>query len=311
MLALLVITLHSIPVSVPTRDPTYTPDWALFLSTLDRAAVPFFFIASGFYMRKGPTLRAVLLKPVRRILVLYVVALVGLSAALWLFPVKQVTYSSLNLLRGDAIAPLWFLPALAGSLVLVAAGRHLLGDKLTGLCAAALALAGPLAYAYYPALGLHDYYWRLVPLVRHMAAPLLVWLGVWLAAQEKLRTAPALLGFAASLALLFGEQALVNHLHHNPFIIGYDMLLSTYALGAFTFLLARSITAPAPLARLGELSLTIYLVHIFFIWAARDWLGARADFAGSVQIIAVAAVGAIAVAVGVKLVAGMAKPETP
>jgi surface polysaccharide O-acyltransferase-like enzyme len=308
VLALLVITLHSIPVSVPARDPTYTPDWALFLSTLDRAAVPFFFIASGFYMRRGPDLRTVLLKPVRRILTVYVVAFAGVAAALWLFPVKEIIYTPLNLLRGDAIGPLWFMPALAGSLVLVATGRHWLGDKLTFICAAALAVAGPLAYAYFPVLGLHGYYWRMVPLVRQMPAPLLVWLGVWLAGRERLRIAPALLGFGASLALLFAEQALVSHLHDNRYIVSYDMLAATFALGIFTFLLARSISVPAPLARLGELSLTIYLVHIFFVWAARYWLGDAADFASCARLVALAAAGSIVTALAVKVFAKATKP---
>src|SRR5579871_5387502 len=66
LLAYLVVLLHSLPGNAVTADAV----WPFWLSSICRAAVPFFFVASGYFLKPAPGLAAVL-KPLKRLLPVY------------------------------------------------------------------------------------------------------------------------------------------------------------------------------------------------------------------------------------------------
>lgn len=292
--ALAVVALHSIPIALPGRDTGPAPLWALIVATIARAAVPFFFVASGFYLSADPRK---LVRALLRLGAIYLACLAGYGIAMWLVPVRQLDWAPVPVLTGGIVTPLWFIPALAGSLAFVGWGRRLVGLPVTGALALLLALAGPILYAYGPVIGLRSYPWRLEPLVRHMAGPVLVWTGLVLQGRSLPRAGIAWTLLALAIAALFAEQALVSQMRGASHVIEFDMLFATFVAGVLAFIAARAVTAPRWLAHLGGLSLGIYLVHIGFVWVARSRLP-QPDAIDSFQVFAFATVAAVTLTAG-------------
>lgn len=269
VMALLVIVLHAFPVSLPGRDIASMPAWPIPFIAVARMAVPYFFVASGYFLRTPPSLRAAIVAPLTRIMPIYAITLAGYAVLLWLDPLRHVNWTILGIIRGDVIAPLWFLQALIAAQMLVGVGLFLGRPRTACVVTLVLALCGPVLADYIPLITHHAYPWRLVPILRHLEAPVLVWVGTQI---HRMRVMPVwfcFCGILMSLGCLLGEQSLITAIWHSPGLIEPDVVCATFPLGIFAFCLARSLNAPAWFARLGALSLNVYLIHFGFIMAFR------------------------------------------
>jgi surface polysaccharide O-acyltransferase-like enzyme len=247
------------------------------IAILARFAVPFFFVAFGYFLSpRAPERTALRL-------------LVRLAPPLLVWALVYILYfqGSLAELRSPAMIVrllitgldgqhLWFLPALgvAGVLFALVHGRFGWGAVL------ALAIACyALAFAFGPLRLLLD---LPRPPFNTRNGPffglLFVTAGAWLRHRDRrvpLRTAMALFGVAALLQL--AEVGALVALGTIPFPRFTDNTLMTIPYGIAAFLVALAIPPSfrlSPLfARLARLSLGLYVVHLLFLDLAARVLG--------------------------------------
>jgi surface polysaccharide O-acyltransferase-like enzyme len=301
-MAIAVVVLHSIPQNLVGRTPVPLPAWAPFVDLLCRTAVPFFFIVSGYYARAELSPSRTTLRPLQRISPVY---LAWLAVYLLFAPLLGEQYSRLSwtsLYDGGPAHHLWFLPALALSLIVVPLARNWLGVRVTGWIVLGLAVIGPIFFAYHRLLGVEHYPWRLSLVVRQLAAPAFVFIGMELRGRPCPTPWAALLFAVCSYIALFAESILLSRTLSA--FTSYDVLFGTFLLGPATFLLARALSPwpwPDPLVRLGRLSLGIYASHLAFIWCARQFPpGGSGDTVSAV--VALALLGSILVSLALSRV---------
>lgn len=273
LMAMLVILLHILPSTWPTPgNPWGSPRWAVVADAVCRAAVPFFFIASGYYFRVDRGVAANIRRAVTRLAPIYLFWMaIYLGVAVVFAPTHLPgRWQWLTVFDGEPGFHLWFIPALIFALLTLTVTLALGGRGLAVAVALLFALAGPILGAYYPLLGIDRYPPLLLDLRRQLAAPAYVAIGYLL------RTAPPV-GVRTSvvlcvLALIAGtaERYLLFVVVGNHAVIDTDGLVLCFCFGAAVFLLARSLNGMAlasRLAPLGRLSLAVYLCHIVFLWA--------------------------------------------
>lgn len=279
-----VVLIHVGPFRGSEWEGTAAGLGGALLNQLCRFAVPFFFLAAGYFLgrklRSGAAPLPVLRKQVVRLAVLFafwsgayllVPALLrGLNhrsvEAFRAFLSEKATWAAshpaTSLLQGSA-EHLWFLPALALGLAALAAAHALRVPAAARAVVATgcyvLALLGG-SYAPSP-LGV-DLGWdvRNGPLV---AVPF-VFLGDALS-----RRAPASARAAAALALgglgLSCVEALALFRLYGSPLASHDLLVGTALLGPGVFLLAlaaRGVEPQGLLPRLGALTLGVYAAHM-------------------------------------------------
>ena len=247
------------------------------IAILSRFAVPFFFVAFGYFMPHRAPGRAALRLLVRLAppflfwALVYVLYFQGSLAGL-----RSPAMIARLLVTGLDGQHLWFLPALGVAGVLFAVVRSRFG------WGAVLALAivfYALAFAFGPLRLLLDlpkppFNTRNGPFFGLM----FVTAGAWLRSRDlrlPLRSALALFGVAALLQLV--EVAALVALGTIPFPRFTDDTLMTIPYGIAAFLVALAIPPSfrlAPLfARLARLSLGLYVVHLLFLDLAARLLG--------------------------------------
>lgn len=304
-MALLVIVLHVLYAPVANGPFVAAPLWVGIVDCVTRAAVPFFFVASGFYLRTDRPLGQLVLRPIVRILPIFVFWVLLYWVVAHFAPHMHPTRLWLGLfLSGGAAYHLWFLPALLFAQIAVALGERLLGSVVTGVIVVLLALAGPILWDYGPIFGLGHAVEPLLYVARQMAAPAFVWLGV--RARTQPRVAPLVawpLAGAAGVSLWLEDYA-VSRLSGHPGYVSYDILFSTFAFGYAAFVAARSVDHTRwarRLAPLGRLSLGIYAVHLLFVIQFREWLGNRAFWPAMLAVLLSAVCSTLVAAVLVRI----------
>jgi surface polysaccharide O-acyltransferase-like enzyme len=247
------------------------------IAILSRFAVPFFFVAFGYFMplrAPGRTARHLVVRLTPPFLVwalLYILYFQGSLAEL-----RSPAMIVRLLLTGLDGQHLWFLPALgvAGVLFALVRGRFGWGAILAlALVCYALALAfGPLRLLL--DLPKPPFNTRNGPFF----GLLFVTAGAWLRGREpRLSLAVALALFALFALLQLAEVGALGAIGTLPFPRFTDNTLMTIPYGIAAFLVALAIPASfrlSPLfARLAQLSLGLYVVHLIFLDLAARRLG--------------------------------------
>jgi surface polysaccharide O-acyltransferase-like enzyme len=291
LLCLPVALLHAM---APPNQPG-TPLAAALVATLCRCAVPFFFVANGYFLDPAPA--RLIRQAARRLLAFAAWLIVYLAVARALFG-PPPPYSWRDLINGGPAVHLWFLPASAIALLLVGAGFARLGPVTTSLLALLLAAIALCFGSYHQALGL-----AALPAQRFAMGPVLIVAGWWIRQRAPSivpGVALALTGLAWLLSI--AEEAGIAAISHMP-LVSHDAVASTFLLGIALFLLFRGSDEAvrrrptiASLARFGRLSLGVYAAHLIFIWLWYRLLPA-ADVAASAVLAALAIVTATLAAV--------------
>jgi surface polysaccharide O-acyltransferase-like enzyme len=267
----MVVLLHCLPLSVPDQ-----PLWATLVALPARAAVPFFFVASGYFLPRYDHLQpAMFLRPATRLLPAYLFWIPVYIAANSVLDATPYIPGWKALIAGGPGFHLWFLPALGAAMVIVSTGRLLVGDRITAIFCLALALAGLAGGTYHDLL----FTTGAAGKGRILSAPLLVLAGALLRTTSPApQPSRALALFVGSLILMLVEELAIAQSTGRPLTV-HDVTVGTFAAGIGAFLLARSLHSPRavsimqPLAPIGRASLGIYGVHLLFVWLWAPTIG--------------------------------------
>ncbi|MDN3563933.1 acyltransferase family protein [Paeniroseomonas aquatica] len=260
-MAFLVVLLHALAMGRPPSVGT-----ALILN-LCHAAVPFFFIAAGYFLPPDPAKGlSKLPKQLARLITIHLSwTAIYILFFQTIFP-YDLSFQIRSLLFGGAAFHLWFLPALGAALTFVVLGRAWVGSRLTGAACFALGIVSIANGAYHDVLGLPGEGSRGGLLV----APMFVYSGTLISKFSIRHGWQSCVGFVAvAYAVLVGEEALITWLSGSGVLGSHDFVFSTLMYGAAVFMLARALPETETIRKfafLGGLSLNIYLVHILFLW---------------------------------------------
>lgn len=252
-----VVMIHAIP----GRDPQAPAEG--FLVVLSRFAVPFFFLASGYFLANRGAVDTIV-RTARRLLPIYLV---------WdLFYLLEIDRgfdrllapgSALRwLLLGQPGYHLWFLTALGTSIALFAMARSRLGWTALFALASVLYAAGLLLGSWRDIVGMGDmpFNTRNGPFFGFF----FVLAGNWLRAHDlRLRCSTAAICFVSSAGLQCAEAMLFVR-YGSGLLPDADFLLSTTVFGISSFMLARSLPQNrlwSALSLLGGATLGMYLIH--------------------------------------------------
>lgn len=236
---------------------------------LCRFAVPFFFIASGYFLHKNDIdTFSQILKIARRLFPIYAFWLIVyffLSGESITNLQNPVTSAKWILLGGSAIH-LWFLPALGVTASAVLVLRRFGENWLLGI-AAAIYVSGLALGPYREAFDI-----PVVPFDTRNGpffALLFVAMGYVLgknAITASNKAAFCLLALGVGMQL---SEAYTLHRYFDSSFSNYDFLLGTFFFAVSIFLLSLNIIEK-PFIRLmatcGRLSLGMYCVHLVFLW---------------------------------------------
>ncbi len=276
----MVVAIHTAPLASLQADADF-----LLCHVLCRLAVPFFMMASGFFLARQSG------RPLREKLAAFTLRLGGmyLLAMLLYLPVnlymgyfgqeKLFIHLLRDLFWNGTFYHLWYFPAMMLGCWLAAGLWRLMGRGGALAVAALLYLAGLLGDSYYglaaaaaPLKNLLDGLFLVFDYTRNglFFAPLFILLGFAAAGQPppQGRAAGRWGAFALALLLMAGEALLLRHLgwpRHNSMLV---------MLPAASWLLFRALDAPrqgkdAIGALLRRLSMLIYLLHPLVIVALR------------------------------------------
>lgn len=274
LLSFFVVALHAMP-----QGPTDAAVWPEAISIVTRAAVPFFFIASGYFLKPRRTAHPdMVTRPLVRLLPVFafwVLAYVLLAMALG----RDAGIRLRDLPGGGPGFHLWFLPALGFGLAAVSMSLALAGERLTAAWCLALAAVGLVSSSYHDLL-FGDATSRRGGL---MIAPCLVLLGSAIRRRNLSMSVPfAVTLVLAALLLVFAEELAISRLAAAPFT-SHDFTVSTMLYGGAVFLLSLALPESRLLKRvavLGGISLGVYAAHMAFLWilfghfANDNWAGA-------------------------------------
>ncbi len=298
--AFAVVVIHALPRSLPV------PLWAVLVWSACVPAVPFFFIASGYFLRSQERFGVdIIVRPLRRLLLIYLFWILAYFVLLKVIPVQHWSFGPHDWLYGGTAYHLWFLPALGFALVFVGAGLTLVGPEWTGLACAALAGIALLRGSYHDVLHLGG-----TPSTHsgQLAGPLYVYIGAMLARRPIKLSWRWLAGLVVvAYGLVVGEELLISRLAGEPLSMDHDVVFSAFILGTAVFLAARAIPESSTgrgMAGLGQISLSVYAVHLLILWVLVGFIGNAGPW--QVAVLAVAVFGlATAVSLGLQRVPGL------
>jgi surface polysaccharide O-acyltransferase-like enzyme len=282
---LAVIFLHAKPfMSTHYADTTYSLLRDLIVQ-FARFAVPFFFVAAGYFLRRrlttSPESAAMAWPYIRRIGALYLIW----SAVYLLFPSDWMRLliegnlkpfywhlaNSLITLANDPIVfiftstsvHLWFLPALIFAVSVLALAVRYRASQFFLPLAGGLYGFGLLADAYSKTrFGLSINHHLVLGLCY---APLFVGLGWWLATRATPRRSEAILFIICGFALQLAEASWLSRMYGLP-LVSSGFLIGTVPFGLGFMLLG--LTLPTLdenrlLTSIGNMTLGIYLIHLW------------------------------------------------
>lgn len=259
-----VLILHALPRPEPgVADPS----WAFLIGSICRAAVPFFFVVSGFFLRIPERFEpSIITRPLKRLLPIFLGWMLIYDVAFSVFGAPYPWHPRLSDLWTGGIAfQLWFLPVLGASQVLVAAGTIALGRKGTLLICFLIALVGWVTGPYASAIHFAHH----AAVNRGFFGPFLVGCGLFIREKNiRMRSAVSMFAFLASLCVSLAENSLIadlsgSALAYNESTLGPALLgISALMIGLSIELAVRQDTA----SLLGKLSLGVYCIHVLFLW---------------------------------------------
>lgn len=273
------------------------------LDSFARFAVPFFFMTSGyFYSSKMSQVSddSYLASYVRRLVSLYALGITVLLPLKLVFVSGQAithggsvltavwnellhVFNPINLLYygSGLMAPLWFLPALIYSILLITALKRIGLEKYLLALAGGLHLIGLFGHGlnvfvdvsfrasdalfvgfFYTVLGARFTEWR--EYIDTDWGP--VYLSVFLVASL-LR-----MGEVYALGYVFGETG-ISSLSSGVYTVGYTPLTIVVAVSLFTYLLSRPTLGKGTVfPKLGEYAVGVYILHPALVLLLRDIL---------------------------------------
>jgi surface polysaccharide O-acyltransferase-like enzyme len=258
--------VHALPLSASV------PLWTQLVGAACLPAVPFFFIASGYFLRLHDGFSAaILLGPLRRLLPIYLFWLLAYVLFLKVVPLHTWSFHLRDWLWGGPAYHLWFVPALAFALAFVGTGLSLVGPELTGLACMVLAGIALAGGAYHDLLHMPG---SPILHVGQLAGPMYVYIGAMLA-RWRITIQWRWLAVMIVLAygLVVGEEMLLARTPGEP---PHDVVLSAFIMGTIVFLAARAIPEPRALrgiTRLGRVTLGVYAVHLCILWLLLPYIG--------------------------------------
>jgi surface polysaccharide O-acyltransferase-like enzyme len=275
-----IVLIHALP---PPWDASATP-LERWLHQVTRFGVPGFLLASGFLYAGAPGGLDIAWRRLRRILVPYAIA--SLLAQLWHVAHGEASPTGSvwkDLVFASSFGPYYYVFVIVWLVALTPAIARLPRAALAASTAALLVAQWAVdAGGAWP----QDFYW-------HLRNPLMWWayffLGWWLRlerARIEAWVSPRRAGVVAALAAtaivatVAGSEA-----SGLPRLTARSAAwLDVYAILAF--LGAATGLAPAQrwLRALSDATYTVYLFHLFFLYAAQEALGANARGVGSVLV---------------------------
>ena len=300
-----IVLIHALP---PPWDASATP-LERWLHQVTRFGVPSFLLASGFLYAGAPGGLDTAWRRLRRILVPYAIA--SLLAQLWHAAHGEASPTGSlwkDLVFASSFGPYYYVFVIVWLVALTPAIARLPRAALPALVGALLVAQWAVdAAGAWP----QDFYW-------HLRNPLLWWsyffLGWWLR-LERVRIEGWLAPRRAAVVAALAAAVIVSTLAGSE-ASGLPRLtarsaawLDVYAILAFLGAAAGLATPPRWLRALSDATYTVYLFHLFFLYAAQEALGASARGAGSVLVPFVAGLaGALAlVAAGRRLLGARAR----
>jgi surface polysaccharide O-acyltransferase-like enzyme len=271
--ASLVVLLHAFASVPSTAANLGLPVWIVMAC---RCAVPFYFIASGYFLapdRQSPA--DLVRKPLQRLLPVFLFWMIAYYLFFKVDPIRTWQLKPRDLISGGPAFHLWFLPSLGFGLAVVGLGVRVLGIRLTGLFCLAFG-AYSIAYgSYHDVLGLGGEPKQ----GRIVIAPAFVFVGYGLSRLNlALKPAVAALLIMIANALYVAEEMLIQHWTGAPRLFSHDFTIAMFLTGSALFLFARSL-AGGPLvtraAKLGRISLGIYAAHMMTMWPLSQMIGAE------------------------------------
>ncbi len=242
--------------------------YSIWVYQAGRFAVPFFFIASGYFMaRSDHKFLEGVIKVAKRLAPIFIVWLLIYFLLFGqikdLLQLKSVV--RLLITGGKASFHLWFLPALGISMIMIL-GLKRFSMNLSIFVAFFLFLFGLLKGPY------REFFDIAALPISSRNGPFFSFAFVltgYLISRKKisLSTRWAIFTMLFGLSLQISEAFLISYFSNARFI-HHDFLIGTYFFGVGVFFIALNTPSSKPvdfLARLGAVSLGMYCIHLMFI----------------------------------------------
>ena len=292
IMALFVVILHTHPLYVVNRTADFfTAD------VMARAAVPFFFAATGFLLEKQINeqhidIRVKLGRYIRKVLILYGIwSVVYLPIILYnKFLISDVTftYGVFTMMRDFIFAgsygQLWYLPAVAVGVLAVFVSRKYLGERRTGVILFLLFLMGLATQSYFGFTTVliqpDSILWKGMKAVKKVIVTcrngvffgsIFLYMGTWIARCDiKMKRWKAVSGLILS-TMLFCMEA--SYLWSIGSVRESDMYLMLLPTVFFLMMCALQIQVRMDTVLFRRMSINIYLVHTAFKFIYREFVG--------------------------------------
>jgi surface polysaccharide O-acyltransferase-like enzyme len=242
-----------------------------------RFAVPFYFLTSGFFLKVEGPLGAKMGRMAKRLLLPFLLwALFYTLPDIWADPtgmksqLKEVDFY----VNGGSGPHLWFLLSLFSCLATAVLGLHCFSKRFMWHASVALYLIGLAVTPYALLLWGQDNLFG----INARNGLFLGMIFICLGALKKDFLNKAGLGLGLGLVVggyaLSGGEAWFLNLKFGQIFIGHDALLGTVLVGAGAFICFLHLPTrfcSRSLAFLGEKSLYMYLIHIYFLRKSLYW----------------------------------------
>lgn len=292
IMALFVVVLHTHPLQTVNAAADFVT-----ADVIARAAVPFFFVASGFLLeqqisaRRGET-REILVKYIGRLLALYCIWTVIYLPVIICSKIieseeslaKSMILAVRDFIFAGSYGQLWYLPAVAVGVLLVFLLRKYLGEKWTAVILLMLFLMGLLTQSYFgvtlAGMDPESILWKGMKAVKKVMVTcrngvffggVFIYMGTWIArCNLKMKQWMTVLGLILSTILFYMEA---SYLWRIGSVREKDMYLMLLPTAFFLMMLALNIEVRWNTVFLRKMSINIYLVHTAYKFVYRKLIG--------------------------------------
>lgn len=292
IMALFVVVLHTHPLQTVNAAADFAT-----ADVIARAAVPFFFVASGFLLEKQMSthrgeMSGILKKYIRKLLVLYCIwTMIYLPVIICSKIIeseeslaKSIFSAVRDFIFAGSYGQLWYLPAVAVGVLLVYFLRKYLGEKWTVVVLLALFVMGLLTQSYFgltlAGMKPESVLWKAMKAVKKVMVTcrngvffggIFIYMGTWIARCDlKMKQWMAVSGLILSTILFYMEA---SYLWRIGSVREKDMYLMLLPTAFFLMMLALNIEVEWNTVFIRKMSINIYLVHTAYKFVYRKMIG--------------------------------------